>query len=143
MPFPSHCEGRGGGGRRVPIILLVLGESILGRARVRSSHPANSRARRISRARRWATGAGAAAVRSDRGSGWLSGDRWVAAGAAVLVAAAVGPGTALSLRLRGAGPCLPSRGHTTGAGRRVRGAGADADAAGPGPRRSIPSPAAF
>lgn len=97
----------------------------------------------ISRARKWATGAGAAGVRSDRGSGWLLGDRSAAAGVAVRAVAAVGPGIMLSLRLRGAGPCPPSRGHTTGAGRRVRGAGADADAAGPGPRRSIPSPAAF
>lgn len=98
---------------------------------------------RVNRARRWAMGAGAVGVLSDRGSGWLSGDRWVAAEVAVRAVAAVGPGTVLSLRLRGAGPCPPSRGHTTGAGRRVRGAGADADAAGPGPRRSIPSPAAF
>lgn len=129
---------------RAPIILLVLGESIhrpISRAFV--SPTRRVWARRISRARRSAMGAGAVVVRSGTGSGWLSGDRWVVAGVAVLAAAAVGLGTALSLRLRGAGPCPPSRGHTTGAGRRVRGAGADADAAGPGPRRSIPSPAAF
>lgn len=81
----------------------------------------------------------AVVVRSGKGSGWLSGDRWVAVEVAARVEV-VGPGIALSLRLQGAGPC-PS-GHTTGAGRE-RGAGADADAAGPGPRRSIPSPAAF
>lgn len=137
--------------RYVPILFLSFSERSPSSARtrvracVRSSHPVvTCGARRFfSRARRLATEAGAVVVRSDRGSGWLSGDKWVAVGAAVPVAAAVGPGTALSLRLRGAGPCPPSRGHTTGAGRRVRGAGADADAAGPGPRRSIPSPAAF
>lgn len=117
--------------------------SFRSRWRARSSHPSGGWARHISRARRSAMGVVAGEVRSDRGSGWLWGDRWAAAEVAVRAVVAVGPGTMLLLRLRGAGPCPPSRGHTTGAGRRVRGAGADADAAGPGPRRSIPSPAAF
>lgn len=129
----------------VPIILPVYGRFVLTRSRwrARSSHPFSGWAHHINRARKWVMGAGEVEVRSDKGSGWLLGDRWAAVKVVVLAVAAVGPGIMLSLRLRGAGPCPPSRGHTTGAGRRVRGAGADADAAGPGPRRSIPSPAAF